>query len=48
VCTAAKIGKHWTPRELRHSFVSLTGFLNLLTPVGGHGLALPQRFGDFA
>jgi integrase len=23
VCTAAKIGKGWTPRELRHSFVSL-------------------------
>jgi integrase len=22
-CTAAKIGEHWTPRELRHSFVSL-------------------------
>ena len=23
VCTAADIGQHWTPRELRHSFVSL-------------------------
>jgi len=23
VCNAAKIGEHWTPRELRHSFVSL-------------------------
>ena len=23
VCKAAKIGEHWTPRELRHSFVSL-------------------------
>jgi integrase len=23
VCTAAGIGEHWTPRELRHSFVSL-------------------------
>jgi integrase len=23
VCRAAKIGEHWTPRELRHSFVSL-------------------------
>jgi integrase len=23
VCTAAKIGEGWTPRELRHSFVSL-------------------------
>jgi integrase len=23
VCRAAKIGDHWTPRELRHSFVSL-------------------------
>ena len=22
-CRAAKIGEHWTPRELRHSFVSL-------------------------
>ena len=22
-CKAAKIGEHWTPRELRHSFVSL-------------------------
>jgi integrase len=22
-CKAAKIGDHWTPRELRHSFVSL-------------------------
>lgn len=24
VCRAAKIGEDWTPRELRHSFVSLT------------------------
>jgi len=23
VCRAAKLGEHWTPRELRHSFVSL-------------------------
>ena len=23
VCNAANIGEHWTPRELRHSFVSL-------------------------
>jgi len=23
VCKAANIGEHWTPRELRHSFVSL-------------------------
>jgi len=23
VCKAAKLGEHWTPRELRHSFVSL-------------------------
>ncbi len=23
VCTAAEIGGHWTPRQLRHSFVSL-------------------------
>ena len=23
VCKAAQIGEHWTPRELRHSFVSL-------------------------
>jgi len=23
LCKAAKIGEHWTPRELRHSFVSL-------------------------
>jgi len=23
VCKAAKIGEHWTPREQRHSFVSL-------------------------
>jgi integrase len=23
VCKAAGIGEHWTPRELRHSFVSL-------------------------
>jgi integrase len=23
VCKAARIGEHWTPRELRHSFVSL-------------------------
>ena len=23
VCKTAKIGEHWTPRELRHSFVSL-------------------------
>jgi integrase len=23
VCKAANIGQHWTPRELRHSFVSL-------------------------
>ena len=23
ICKAAKIGEHWTPRELRHSFVSL-------------------------
>jgi integrase len=23
ICTAANIGEHWTPRELRHSFVSL-------------------------
>ena len=22
-CKAAKLGEHWTPRELRHSFVSL-------------------------
>jgi integrase len=22
-CRAARIGEHWTPRELRHSFVSL-------------------------
>jgi integrase len=22
-CKAANIGQHWTPRELRHSFVSL-------------------------
>jgi integrase len=24
VCKAAKIGEHWTPRELRHSFVICT------------------------
>jgi integrase len=23
VCKAAKVGEHWTPRELRHSFVPL-------------------------
>lgn len=23
VCKTAKIGEHWTPQELRHSFVSL-------------------------
>jgi integrase len=29
VCRAAGIGGHWTPRELRHSFVSLMSSLGV-------------------
>jgi integrase len=37
VCKTAKIGEHWTPRELRHSFVSISGVpVEEITRLAGH------------
>jgi site-specific recombinase XerD len=47
VCRAAKIGEHWAPRELRHSFVSLMSrgvSVEEITRLAGHSNSRQSRW----
>ena len=47
-CRAAGIGEHWTPRELRHSFVSLMSSSGVpveeIARLAGHANTRPPRW----
>jgi hypothetical protein len=50
ICRAAKIGEHWTPRELRHSFVSLMSSSGVpveeIARIAGHSSSRTQSGHD--